>query len=50
MTEPEQLIEVLADQQHRRAVGRQRNQLLVDQSSGSGIDAPGRLRGDEHSR
>ena len=43
----EDLVEVLADHQDRRAGARQVDQRLADRGRGAGIDAPGRLADDE---
>ena len=46
--ELKQLVEVLGDDEHGRAVGRQVEQRLMDCGGRAGIHAPGRLRDDQH--
>ena len=46
--EHQQLVQILRDHQDGGAVGGQRDQGLMDRSSRTGVDAPGRLRDDEH--
>src|SRR5690242_18657749 len=43
----EQLVELLADDEHRAAGVAQREQLAADLRRGAHVDAPGRLRDDE---
>ena len=44
----EDLVEILADDQHRRAGAGEIDQRLADRRRGAGIDAPGRLVDDQH--
>src|SRR4051812_35396415 len=46
----EQLVELLADDEHRAAGVAQRQQLATDLRRGADVDAPGRLRDDEKLR
>ena len=46
----EQLVELLADHQHRAAGVAQRQQLAADLRRGADVDAPGRLRDDQQLR
>ena len=48
--EHQQLVEILRDDQDGGAVGGERDQRLMDRGRGAGIDAPGRLRDDQHAR
>ena len=45
-----QFVEVLADDQHRRAAGGKIDQGLADDRRGAGIDTPGRLADDKNMR
>ena len=46
--ELEQLVEILRDHHHGRALGGEIDQLLPDRGGSAGIHAPGRLADDEH--
>ena len=46
----EQLVELLADHQHRAAGVAQRQQLAADLRRGADVHAPGRLRDDQQLR
>src|SRR5471032_3370026 len=48
VAEREDLVEILRDDQYRRARFGEIDQRLIDRRAGPGVDAPGRLADDEH--